>query len=415
MATRIPVYLLLLLCLALGCSPAAQSKLEPAAPASGPRPRSAPAQLPKLPASYRSLSVGAGTQLVALDSAKTTGVGERGLGASAASREGAWAGLSQVGEPAPSGASARPPARCDLPSEKLPHGIYRDDAHSPGELALTFDDGPHISHTPRVLKLLAERDLSATFFVVGRNIRSNTYHLLQEMVRAGHSLGSHSYNHDVEMSLRDYGTRSVEYIQGQHETTQILIDLALMARSQEDFRELYQRVFGVTEARYLSGGELRADWPRWQARHFELLAERGFAGVTRESDSGRPYPVVYSRPPGGGPYLGSALNFRQLNDRALARVGLLNVLWHDGAGDTSPGERHDARALYTNLMRSARRGGVVLIHDYIRKDALARALDSIQAAPGLSVVSLDSLMLKKYACSPAEIRVTLMAGREASN
>ena len=38
---------------------------------------------------------------------------------------------------------------------------------SPGELALTFDDGPNPAWTPRLLDTLAARDVRATFFLVG--------------------------------------------------------------------------------------------------------------------------------------------------------------------------------------------------------------------------------------------------------
>ena len=299
---------------------------------------------------------------------------------------------------------------CVLPSAALPHGFYRDDAHTPGEVVLTFDDGPTVNHTPRVLKLLEKHGYAATFFLVGKNIRSNTYHLVQRMLEQGHTIGSHSYNHDVEMSFRD-SERSVGYIQGQHETTQILIELALLAASVEDFRAIYQRVFGVAEGRYLSGTELRTDWPKWEARHFELLRERGYPVLSHEDDSARRYPVVYSRPPGGGPYLGAPKRLRQLNDEALARVGFLNVIWHDASGDTVEGVRNDPVALSENLRRSTRRGGVVLLHDYIRKDALEAYLTQLDTNEDWQVVTLDSYSEAKYGCSSRAMRAAMMAAR----
>lgn len=301
-------------------------------------------------------------------------------------------------------------AECVLPSVALPHGFYRDDAHTPGEVVLTFDDGPTVNHTPRVLKLLEKHGYAATFFLVGKNIRSNTYHLVQRMLEQGHTIGSHSYNHDVEMSFRD-SERSVGYIQGQHETTQILIELALLAASVEDFRAIYQRVFGVAEGRYLSGTELRTDWPKWEARHFELLRERGYPVLSHEDDSARRYPVVYSRPPGGGPYLGAPKRLRKLNDEALARVGFLNVLWHDASGDTVEGVRNDPVALSENLRRSTRRGGVVLLHDYIRKDALEAYLTQLDTNEDWQVVTLDSYSEAKYGCSSRAMRAAMMAAR----
>ncbi|WP_370272055.1 polysaccharide deacetylase family protein, partial [Pseudooceanicola nitratireducens] len=40
-------------------------------------------------------------------------------------------------------------------------------------VALTFDDGPSAAHTGEVLKILAERSIPATFFVLGRNVEAN--------------------------------------------------------------------------------------------------------------------------------------------------------------------------------------------------------------------------------------------------
>lgn len=59
---------------------------------------------------------------------------------------------------------------------------------------LTFDDGPHPDRTPKVLDTLAELDVKATFFVLGRNLDKGK-HLLNRIVSEGHSLGTHSWSH----------------------------------------------------------------------------------------------------------------------------------------------------------------------------------------------------------------------------
>lgn len=62
------------------------------------------------------------------------------------------------------------------------------------ELALTYDDGPHPEHTPRVLDLLAERGAHATFFVLTRQVRKHpgiTRRLLDE----GHDVALHGEDH----------------------------------------------------------------------------------------------------------------------------------------------------------------------------------------------------------------------------
>ena len=60
--------------------------------------------------------------------------------------------------------------------------------------SLTFDDGPHPEHTPRLLDALAEADARATFFVIGEKARRYP-HLLRRIVGAGHELGNHTYSH----------------------------------------------------------------------------------------------------------------------------------------------------------------------------------------------------------------------------
>ncbi|MEO6712643.1 MAG: polysaccharide deacetylase family protein [Mycobacteriales bacterium] len=63
-------------------------------------------------------------------------------------------------------------------------------------IALTFDDGPHPEYTPAVLDLLARLDVRATFFVVGRNVDRHPLQV-ERMVREGHAVGGHSYDHTV--------------------------------------------------------------------------------------------------------------------------------------------------------------------------------------------------------------------------
>jgi len=66
-------------------------------------------------------------------------------------------------------------------------------------LALTFDDGPHPRHTPRLLDLLAAKGLRATFFVVGHRVRSFR-EVLARAAAAGHEIGNHG-DHHVPLSL----------------------------------------------------------------------------------------------------------------------------------------------------------------------------------------------------------------------
>ncbi len=61
-------------------------------------------------------------------------------------------------------------------------------------IALTFDDGPDPRTTPRILDSLREHDLKATFFVLGRQVKERPG-LLRRIVKEGHIIGNHTYNH----------------------------------------------------------------------------------------------------------------------------------------------------------------------------------------------------------------------------
>lgn len=65
------------------------------------------------------------------------------------------------------------------------------------EIYLTFDDGPSDRVTPKILDILKEESVKATFFVVGKNAvrRKN---LLKREFDEGHSIGVHSYSHDYK-------------------------------------------------------------------------------------------------------------------------------------------------------------------------------------------------------------------------
>jgi peptidoglycan/xylan/chitin deacetylase (PgdA/CDA1 family) len=61
-------------------------------------------------------------------------------------------------------------------------------------VALTFDDGPHPHHTPRLLEILEQFGARATFFVIGESARKHA-DLVRRMAAAGHAIGNHSWNH----------------------------------------------------------------------------------------------------------------------------------------------------------------------------------------------------------------------------
>jgi peptidoglycan-N-acetylglucosamine deacetylase len=70
---------------------------------------------------------------------------------------------------------------------------------------LTFDDGPVPEVTPKVLDILDRYGWKATFFCVGENVMKYP-DLYQEILRRGHRVGNHSFNHirGFAYSVEDY-------------------------------------------------------------------------------------------------------------------------------------------------------------------------------------------------------------------
>ena len=69
-------------------------------------------------------------------------------------------------------------------------------------IALTFDDGPHYKYTSLLLDGLKERNVKATFFVLGCNVEKN-YSLLKRMADEGHLIGNHTYSHKNLYRLKE--------------------------------------------------------------------------------------------------------------------------------------------------------------------------------------------------------------------
>ena len=60
-------------------------------------------------------------------------------------------------------------------------------------IALTFDDGPSL-FTAQILDILRERQVKATFFVLGKNAEEHP-EILRRMSAEGHSIGNHTWSH----------------------------------------------------------------------------------------------------------------------------------------------------------------------------------------------------------------------------
>ena len=70
-----------------------------------------------------------------------------------------------------------------------------------GSFTLTFDDGPHAVHTPKILDVLKKYDVKAIFFVLTSHINKDNAYLIKRMLDEGHIVGSHSPKHDRPRDL----------------------------------------------------------------------------------------------------------------------------------------------------------------------------------------------------------------------
>jgi peptidoglycan/xylan/chitin deacetylase (PgdA/CDA1 family) len=61
-------------------------------------------------------------------------------------------------------------------------------------VAMTFDDGPHPKLTPKLLDILKERNIKATFFVIGKCVAEYP-DIAKRIVDEGHEIANHSWNH----------------------------------------------------------------------------------------------------------------------------------------------------------------------------------------------------------------------------
>ena len=107
--------------------------------------------------------------------------------------------------------------------EKIANGIAEGIRlyFQPKTMYLTFDDGPSAENTSRVLDILKEHGIKATFFLVGENVEKNP-EVARRIVEEGHSVGIHCYHHDYEELYQS-------------------VDSYL-----EDFEKAYQAVYAAT-------------------------------------------------------------------------------------------------------------------------------------------------------------------------
>jgi peptidoglycan/xylan/chitin deacetylase (PgdA/CDA1 family) len=183
--------------------------------------------------------------------------GVRWLVAATAVVAGSWVGLglrsrapSPPPTPAPASTTSATPPPIDTPPEtsgveippwprlnpeaslskawRIADGPHRRSGEHRKFVTLTFDDGPFPETTPRVLELLAQHEVHATFFVIGRYLDGDSERavasreVLKKTADAGHLIGNHTHDHSLLTNIThtqvldqlDKGAASIERVLG---------------------------------------------------------------------------------------------------------------------------------------------------------------------------------------------------------
>jgi peptidoglycan/xylan/chitin deacetylase (PgdA/CDA1 family) len=102
---------------------------------------------------------------------------------------------------------ATQPTGNNNPKSAVEPGITVNSVHVDGPyIAMTFDDGPSATLTPKLLDLLAARRIKATFFVIGENVAEHP-DIIARAAREGHEIANHSWSHPNLAKMSDEGVR----------------------------------------------------------------------------------------------------------------------------------------------------------------------------------------------------------------
>lgn len=141
----------------------------------------------------------------------------------------------------------------DKVAEGIAQGIQA--YFNPKTMYLTFDDGPSEENTSAVLDILKERNIKATFFVVGENVRKHP-DVAKRIVEEGHTIGIHCNNHDYKQLYKS-------------------VDSYL-----EDFQKAYDTVYEITgvEAKLFRfpGGSVNAYNKAVGAEIIQKMTDNGY-------------------------------------------------------------------------------------------------------------------------------------------
>jgi peptidoglycan/xylan/chitin deacetylase (PgdA/CDA1 family) len=198
--------------------------------------------------------------------------------------------------PANTSPSPRPtPTPSPTPLPRRTEAIHRlQDIHPdapPNAIALTIDDGPHPEWTPKMLDLLADHDVKATFSLIGIQVKEFPK-LAQRIVQAGHLLCNHTMTHPLDIA--SFSSRKVD-------------------------AEITEAHVRISDATGVIPKFFRSPGGAWSRAVFGSAARHGMLPIDWDID-----PRDWSRPGTG-----------HIKRTMLAAKGGDILLCHDGGGDRS--------------------------------------------------------------------------------
>jgi len=172
----------------------------------------------------------------------------------------------------------------------------------PGLVALTFDDGPDSRWTPQIIKILKEKQATATFFEIGANMLDHP-DIVKEEVKDGFVVGNHTFTHPDIKYLPAWD------VYGELNTTQRLFE-ALTGRSMRLLRPPYvgdaepstplevDPLVIAQKLGYMIVG-LRNDPDDWKKPDPVLIVQRTLANLALQDPEGASHQVVLLHDSGG--------------------------------------------------------------------------------------------------------------------
>lgn len=96
-----------------------------------------------------------------------------------------------------------------------------DEVYEERKVYLTFDDGPIPIITERILDVLKQENVKATFFIVGKEIPERE-HILKRIYDEGHTIGLHTYSHKFRKVYRSDDAFLDEMLKARKQINQLL-------------------------------------------------------------------------------------------------------------------------------------------------------------------------------------------------